>query len=406
MKSLEIVKVLCDLVSKNYNSEGGRVCNHITDNELGIVLFLQEIHYREYRVKVDEFWGLYPRLDESVLYDEFDKDVFKFLGKIEAGIVELKEESINNFINQYLEHPVQKWEIFKPVYNAVLVGDNPITVGGYTLYDVRNHKALLIEKFIFFEEYYRTETKFIEQVDTFISLELNNRSGTKAEALSLPKFQEFENILRFMIGMTNVYDVTVINYKPIGYMPTFVYSEENGFSNHSVNGKFSRFEIKEDFVCDSSCGYNRIWEIGLKDKKNDMENRIYSAIQWIGKGLNEQSLSNSFVQYMFALESLFNLQSKGSLVTPSIANQLSEFTAFVLGKNLADRLEINRIVKRMYDKRSAIAHGRSNSVTQEDVRDAYWILKDAIIRLLTDEELSVIGNIDGLKGWVENKKFS
>jgi hypothetical protein len=63
------------------------------------------------------------------------------------------------------------------------------------------------------------------------------------------------------------------------------------------------------------------------------------------------------------------------LLSPSIANQLAEFSAFILGEELLTRTKYLRIVKDLYGKRSAVAHGGSQSVLKDEVTEVYILVK-------------------------------
>jgi len=122
-------------------------------------------------------------------------------------------------------------------------------------------------------------------------------------------------------------------------------------------------------------------EILLKDKssRTELENRIITALRWIGSGINEEVDCDKFLKFAIALECLLlsrEEEGKGS--------SIAERCAFILSDNPQDRANIDKEVKKLYGKRSDIAHegklkSRSTNliVCEESLYHAYlpYVLK-------------------------------
>lgn len=134
---------------------------------------------------------------------------------------------------------------------------------------------------------------------------------------------------------------------------------------------------------------------------------MIAAIEWVGKGLRDSDdPAKAFVQFVFAIEALLTFQKKGVLVSPSIASQLAEYSAFILGSDYDSRLEVGKLIKNLYNHRSAIAHGGSQSVLESEVNDALYLVKSLITQMITKPELVAMTSIDQLQEWVSRQKYS
>ena len=172
----------------------------------------------------------------------------------------------------------------------------------------------------------------------------------------------------------------------------FSSEEESGTSGNS-SGVHENILLHKTKINNPQYGNDKIWEYLCKDKPNEMENRIINAIQWAGKGLKDEEQSRAFTQYLFALEALLQFQQKDQIVTPSILYHLSELVAFIVADNFDDRTKWEKIVKRLYSRRSAIAHGRSNEVGADELFQAFYLIKQLVTTLLISDEFKDMKDI-------------
>lgn len=135
---------------------------------------------------------------------------------------------------------------------------------------------------------------------------------------------------------------------------------------------------------------------------NDMQRRIKSAMQWLGKASVDPVLSRKFLQAMIAIEALLEDKGNGS----TIVDQISTAVCFILKENVEDRLTLKKTIKSMYNLRSRIVHDGAEQVTWEEFNLLYTINNQIIQALLTQDELKKITNISDLQEWLETRKFS
>jgi hypothetical protein len=143
-----------------------------------------------------------------------------------------------------------------------------------------------------------------------------------------------------------------------------------------------------------------------KGNHSKLEKRIISAIGWAGKALRDEEPARALTQYVFALEALLQFQQRGSMVSPSITYQMAEFAAFIISEELEGRLEIEKMIRNIYARRSAIAHGGSNGVNEEELYKALVLLKRLIITLTINNEFKDLTSIEEISEWVKVKKYS
>lgn len=355
----------------------------------------------------ERIWKSNIDLFETVTLKSVKDQIIKLLQKQVFDDENITQEETDQLIPTFLSMPIQVWEVFRPLYGAILPPNEvaPLVLGPYTIYHVKHHKANILEKYPHGNMIYELE---LEHMDTelTISVIIRARENIRAKELSENKFRQFDNIIRYMLGHHHQYDVAVLDFNNRGLSKSLIFSSEVAASSSSVTGTIQRLLITDQFFQDSNNGNLWIWNTLNSDKLNDLEKRIFAAINWIGKGSKEKDTTNSFVQYVFALESLFTFQKKGVLVSPSIANQLSEFSAFILGNDIDSRKRYLKTVKDLYSKRSAIAHGGSQVILEDEVIEAYMLVKYLIVTLITHPDLKALKSMDELQQWVENLKYS
>jgi hypothetical protein len=104
----------------------------------------------------------------------------------------------------------------------------------------------------------------------------------------------------------------------------------------------------------------------LSKRDNQLKEKLYKSILWLGKSLQTENISDSFLQVGIALECLLSRQTEGYFINPSITYSLSETLAFLVADSKELRLNIFKEIKKLYGLRSAIVHsGRSNIILQQ-----------------------------------------
>lgn len=104
---------------------------------------------------------------------------------------------------------------------------------------------------------------------------------------------------------------------------------------------------------------------GKDFKSSSIEARIQRAIIWYSKAVNSDGIEEQFIGLTTAVEGLLVGKDEGNSTasTAGISQRLAERTAFLLGKNYAERLEYLKTVKELYGFRSKIVHeGKTVSI--------------------------------------------
>ena len=124
--------------------------------------------------------------------------------------------------------------------------------------------------------------------------------------------------------------------------------------------------------------------------------------EWLGKQYDEERLQNRLIYSIFALECLLSNSTNFSSITAAVA----EKCAFLIGDTKEERLRIFSTAKKLYDMRSALAHGSSESdITEEDSWQAFGLAL-AVYRKVTEMLTSnIISSQKDLDSFVLEKKF-
>ncbi|MBB3132099.1 hypothetical protein FHS19_006826 [Paenibacillus rhizosphaerae] len=357
---------------------------------------------------MSKLWNYNNEIYTNLTYKEFQDRMISFLISRE-----FKPEPKDNdaFFREILDLKIRKWDVLKPLFGATIPDEcNKLEFGPYTLYKIEKSNSDTIEELpdhlrAYMNDEINMTTMFDSLTNIFIAVTIENRSGDRAAELSEEKFNQFEIIMKYLIGEHPIFDVRIESKD--SWKETYAVCHEDGaFHNNSQrSAPFSQIDMSTPFFTENEVTkwiWNKIDAVRL----TDMESRILAAIMWVGKGINDVDHSNKFIQYMFALESLFTYQKRGELVSPSIANQISEFSAFVLKESSEERKGIVRMVKNLYGTRSAIAHGRSHSISNEELNDACNLVRSLVDMLIKNEELKHFSEFTDLLKWVDEKKFS
>jgi uncharacterized protein with NRDE domain len=157
--------------------------------------------------------------------------------------------------------------------------------------------------------------------------------------------------------------------------------------------------------------WNLIHKLFEKPEKalNDMENKLLNGIYWLSQSTKPDTYSAKFTKICFALEAMLGGEPKDEeLKIRGITAMLAERAAFLTGKNLDDRLNIDRAIRNSYRIRSKIVHGVGTSIHLDDI-DKVGILARRIALTLLDK-LDTLGNeisnVDKLEEWVRNQKYT
>lgn len=358
---------------------------------------------------VDYFWKKDKELFETITQKMMQE---KLVQLIRSCVMENENtvslDLIKEMVNGIKSEPVQTFNVLYHVYGAEYDNEYPLEIGPYTIYNTDIHRKFLLEKHPHSKDtldFELDENNISSKV--MIGVDEKARDSEKAKEKAVVRLRQFEDTIRFMIGDTNKnYDVGIFNFNYLKHTKGIILSDRLCGSTSELSGTIDNI-LLHNFPLDApDHGQDKLWEMLGKENPNQLEKRIISAIAWAGKALRDEEPARALTQYVFALEALHQFQQKGAMVSPSITYQMSEFAAFILNDSLDGRMEIEKLMKDIYAKRSAIAHGGSHNVDENILHEAYALLKGLIITFTSNEEFQDFKTIEEVGEWVKVQKYS
>jgi len=119
-------------------------------------------------------------------------------------------------------------------------------------------------------------------------------------------------------------------------------------------------------------------DITQKARKTKLEKKILQAIQifWFSKLSKKTEIR--FLMIISAFESLLLTENDRDY----LGKKLAEKTAFLLGKDYDEKMELYRLIKKYYGIRSKLVHGSITKISGSDEFTAKNIFMDLIFKLL------------------------
>jgi Apea-like HEPN len=407
-----------------------------------ITLIGRDIHSQLERF-TELLWDADQEIRKTTSIKAVKKKVIELILQQEQDSNKVDADFFKAVLNEFLKHPNQETQVFRPVYGASLSLEQEyarsIQLGPFGLHTWNDYYSLITSKdSLFFdlnlknlhdirniEKSYPSNFPLLEDLGNIvISVKVSARDIQRIEELADERFNQFENVISYMLGfesksinfgVKNYFNLTGL--ESVKILPTGIsYGNEfndslwpplNFDSPFFLDGNICSNEINSIQIWENF-GHRWIWELLKVDASNlsSWQKRVLTAVEWVGKGLRDKNISSSFVQLVFALETLFTFKERGVLISPSIGSQLAEFTAFIVSDDLEGRLKTIKQVNEIYTFRSAVTHGGSNSISVSIFLDAVQLLKTLITRIITNPELEQLQSIEQLKDWVNNKKYS
>lgn len=210
-----------------------------------------------------------------------------------------------------------------------------------------------LEDYIFQDDFYS---------ECIVGVKVIARDEHKASEIAKNKFIDFEKIFQFCTKR-NVNIAGSIFYVSRDNVRSIKIGEDGIGSSSSVHPKsvWRTRDIAELYTEMRDLGISFVWELYSKISKNEIEERIISAILWTGMSNVEDDVNVKFMERCFAWEAL--LQGSTGFISPSITYHMSEMTAIILSNDYYIRKAIKANCHKMYtDCRSKLAHGSTMKV--------------------------------------------
>jgi hypothetical protein len=338
---------------------------------------------------------------DTVTINDFTKAINKKLLQSKIDKTEITNEIIKNMFKEILNQPISNYRIIKGIY-GIKLNNNEVkfTLGPFDIYFQPTYKKIL-------EKEYPPPLDFLWhnwQHDYLVTIIIKARSEDKAKELADKLLYELELFIYFAIGHRKkefyINIASKVTYKHDSYL---IFDEENIGANFS-NDFVDTVPLDDKYFMDSDIGNNKIWELLLLKNRTDIQKRIITSIEWIGKANSEVNNKNSFIFYIFAIESMLTFHEK-NFITPSIAHSISESTAMILGNNYEEGIIMEKNIREIYSIRSAIAHGAEKEISDDELNLAMNISRNIVIQFLTNTELTKLKNIDQFIEYLKRKKY-
>lgn len=373
-----------------------------------------EVKYHDnvaWETAVDSIWVEHKDVFETVSRRTVLKACHSLVKELRDENRDVNVDDVNNLLQSLREPEVQAFTVFRTLMGVYSTSETPIQLGPFTVFHPARHRDSNR-----FPERFSTETiqdhdrNQVGQVEYVISVRKKTRDDTRAKELADESFRTFESVLRYMSavkkGGYRWFSPGIFEQNRARNL-TVVARSSSGkdLATEEVHGPRATVNLDEDRYTDSTNGNDWIWKTLATDAPNKLQLRIITAVEWIGHGMHELEDEKRFVQFMFALESLFNRNEK-TFISQSVGSLITECVAFVIGSNLADRLKLKKIVNDFYSDRSAIVHGGSTKLAPEDVRTMFSIVTALVRMLTTDDRFKTMTTVDAFHDWVQEQKFT
>lgn len=377
---------------------------------------LYDNNIEKFNTVTEELWKADDEVYRTTSLKTVERELVSLISNCLQTCATLTVEHIKQFFEKLRSQTKEDYTIFRVVEGASLTSRDPLMLGPFTLYDWEKHRNNLPQPDdpLLWQGLRPQESQQQgSQPRVLISVQVSARDPKRALELADEQFDCFENVIRYMIAeeiasTAGRIDVAIFDYRYQTFLRYAGISPNWRFNGAQMTGSIEEFkkDLAHLFFTDATRGHKQLWEILKKPNPTDLEKRILRAVEWCGKGVRDPDLARAFVQLIFALEALLTFKEKGVLVSPSIAYQLAEFTAFIVGNSSEEKIRLEESVKELYEKRSAIVHSGSFNVSKEEFLEAMRLLKRVITKLLIDPNLSALKSIDQLRGWVQQQKYS
>ena len=174
----------------------------------------------------------------------------------------------------------------------------------------------------------------------------------------------------------------------------FTLNEQNSEFKGKIQFPYSPFPILS-LLKTNRILVSKIDKLIQKNNRNDIEERLVSAMQWVGRSLIVQLKGDAFLFNAIALESLIMEESPEF----ELGYRLKIRIAHLVGKDTSQRMEIIEQVSRLYGIRSKIVHRGKYEVTDIDVQQIQRLATICILRILLEDPFSSMTKHKEIVDW-------
>jgi hypothetical protein len=142
-----------------------------------------------------------------------------------------------------------------------------------------------------------------------------------------------------------------------------------------------------------------------KETLTKMQYKLLRGIQWLGESTKPDTNDSKYVKICFALETMIGGEPRDEdLKVRGVTAMLAERAAFILGTNREDRLNIDKLIRKHYGRRSIIVHDGKADVSLRELDEFGILIRKLTVALL--EKCNEFPDINKLEEWIKNKRYS
>ncbi|HVC82140.1 MAG TPA: hypothetical protein VNL35_16745 [Chloroflexota bacterium] len=356
---------------------------------------------------IDDIW-LADRDLSKTLTSETVTQYYVFLVRtILEGSETLNLSTIKKLFADMWQLKIVAWGVFRALHGATIAVDEPLELGPFTIYNWEAHGDRIELRY---PPHYPGLHKRHRpgEGDLWICTEVVARDSDRAVEIADERFEQFEAVIAFMLGWDARWqEIGILNYQPTTRLDVIVLTEEHygGHRGTERRGTGIPVDVDAPWFRNTDVGHDLLWKYLLEDYGTkgavDLHSRVLRTVIWAGKASRDRDCGRKLVQFLFALEALFSQQDH----TQTLSERLAECVALCLGDTSESRRSYAKRTKDLYEKRSALAHGRTQSIVPQDRRDAHTFVRDCARAFLTRPELSVLKSIKDFNEWIFAEKY-
>lgn len=143
----------------------------------------------------------------------------------------------------------------------------------------------------------------------------------------------------------------------------------------------------------------RLHRILAEEAVNPVDELLLSGVRWAGRAATELRDEHAFLWYAIALESVLLPED----ARDALGYRLRMRAAHLLTDDLAERREVAKAVRDVYQTRSKIVHGGRCDLAHAELEPIRAITKAVLLRLLSHREVRRLESVAQYRNWFEDR---
>lgn len=315
----------------------------------------------------------------------FEVDVADFIAPFVRSKTKPDVKKVRGFLNGLKGAQFVRYDAFRPIRGLRITEGKvpPVVLGPFTIFDSLRHMQELD-----LAMYNRFDSMGGNVAPYMVHAHVDARDSGKALELTDEMFERFERILRYMLAHDTDAEVSILNRIDERTREACLFDSAGNGTYSTERNVRKLVDIDSVFFIEPKHGHDKIWRLLSSASNSEMGTRLLLAVEWIGQSFAERVPSSAFLKAAIAVEILFTPEQ--GFITPSIASQISESVAMVLGTDVASRFALEKEVKDLYKIRSGVAHSGKADVHREHLERMQDIACQLVTKVLTLPSLTSV----------------